>query len=559
MSRLQACRVCLAHHSHMYSILNGPLQEFYENITEIPLVVGDLWPTCICYICYHMMRKFKKFIDKSLKANDLLLQLISSESEVTTDTLNMIVKRQPDIAWNYSVSPMESIMHVDPEEANLEATFKVEKVKSESDLEEMQDQSETGAKLPKKHKLTNEMDKRNQLKSPTTEGNTPTEKEAQICNPNRIIEFQNKESLPEPYILNQIFKCNNENDNVVKDKHNKVTNHKETLICHICTKIFFCKRHLESHISESHTEISAVVYQNFTITNENCNYNYNENKSESNIGSVTTSNRGHSKNKRDSNKRRILNKFNMRDKRYDAMSNLHRHQIIHKGDKPYKCNICDKTFIQTSNLHSHQRIHTGEKPYKCNVCDKRFTTSGALHRHQRIHTGEKPYKCNVCDKRFTTSGALHRHQRIHTGEKPYKCNVCDKRFTHTSNLRSHQMIHTGEKPYKCNVCDKRFTQTNSLHSHQKIHTGEKPYKCNACDKRFTETSSLHCHQRIHTGEKPYKCNVCDKRFTHTTTLHSHQRIHTGEKPYKCNVCDKRFTQTSSLDRHQRIHTGEKTL
>ncbi|RVE41042.1 hypothetical protein evm_014306 [Chilo suppressalis] len=143
MSRLQACRVCLAHHRRMFSILNGPLQEFYENITEIPLVVGDLWPTCICYICYHMMRKFKKFIDKSLKANDLLLQLISSESEVTTDTLNMIVKRQPDIAWNYSVSPMESIMLIDPEEVNLEVTLKVEKVKSESDLEEMQDQSET--------------------------------------------------------------------------------------------------------------------------------------------------------------------------------------------------------------------------------------------------------------------------------------------------------------------------------------------------------------------------------------------------------------------------------
>ncbi|RVE41489.1 hypothetical protein evm_013861 [Chilo suppressalis] len=81
MSRLQACRVCLAHHSRMYSILNGPLQQIYEYITEIPLVMGDIWPTCICYICYHMMRKFKKFIDKSLKANELLLQLISSECE----------------------------------------------------------------------------------------------------------------------------------------------------------------------------------------------------------------------------------------------------------------------------------------------------------------------------------------------------------------------------------------------------------------------------------------------------------------------------------------------
>ncbi|RVE41474.1 hypothetical protein evm_013878 [Chilo suppressalis] len=74
-------RVCLAHHSRMYSILNGPLQKIYTNITEIPLVMGDKWPTCLCYICYHMIRRLHKFIDKSLKANKLLLQLISSDSE----------------------------------------------------------------------------------------------------------------------------------------------------------------------------------------------------------------------------------------------------------------------------------------------------------------------------------------------------------------------------------------------------------------------------------------------------------------------------------------------
>ncbi|RVE40354.1 hypothetical protein evm_014996 [Chilo suppressalis] len=91
-----------------------------------------------------MMKKFIKFIDKSLKANELLLQLISSESEITMDTLNLNVKRQPDIAWNFSLSPMESIMLLDPAEVNLEATFKVEKVKSESEFEDMQHQSETG-------------------------------------------------------------------------------------------------------------------------------------------------------------------------------------------------------------------------------------------------------------------------------------------------------------------------------------------------------------------------------------------------------------------------------
>ncbi|RVE47570.1 hypothetical protein evm_007768 [Chilo suppressalis] len=208
MSGLQVCRVCLAHHSRMYSILNGPLQKVFENIIEIPLVMGDKWPTCLCYICYHMIRKLHKFIGKSLKANELLLQLISSESEITIDSLNMIVKQQPDISWKFSMSPMESFMPLYPEKVKLEPTFNI--VKSETDVEEMQDQNETGEKLPKKGKLTNKMDKENQLKPPTasiiTEGNTATEIEAQLGNPNRITEFQNKESQITMDTLNMTVK-----------------------------------------------------------------------------------------------------------------------------------------------------------------------------------------------------------------------------------------------------------------------------------------------------------------------------------------------------------------
>ncbi|RVE45710.1 hypothetical protein evm_009618 [Chilo suppressalis] len=507
MSCLQACRVCLAHHSRMYSILNGQLQQIYENITQIPLVIGDIWPTCICYICYHMMRKFKKFIDKSHKANKLLLQLISSESEITTDTLNMIVKRQPDIAWNFSVSPMESIEHYavlcyDPEEVNLEATFNVEKVKSELDFEEMQDQSETEAKMPKKHKPTSEINKEKQLKPPTasraTEENTGIKNEAQIGDPNRITEIKSKDSLLKPNIFTEY---SYENNNMVKNKHNKVTNHRVTFICAICKNIFFCKKQLQSHISKSHTEITAITNQNYTMTNE-INL-IDKNKLGNNIGSAMTSNREYSINKRDMKK--------------------------DLKERPYKCNTCDKRFTHVSSLYRHQRIHTGEKLYKCNVCDKRFSRTGDFYTHQRIHTGEKPYKCNICDKRFTHVSSLSRHQRIHTGKKSYKCNVCNKGFTVSSYLAKHQRIHTGEKPYKCDTCDKRFTMSNNLSKHQRIHTDEKPYKCNICDKRFTLMDHLNKHQRIHTREKPYKCNICDKTFTQSSHLSTHKTTHTGKK------------------------------
>ncbi|RVE41282.1 hypothetical protein evm_014073 [Chilo suppressalis] len=402
-------------------------------------------------------------IEAQLGNPNIITEFQNKESEITMDPLNMTVKQQSDISWKFSVSPMESIMLLDPEEVKLEPTFNIEKVKSETDLEEMQDQIDTEANLPEKRKLTNEIDKEFQLNPPTAsrtnKENRGTKNEAQIGHPNRITEFKTDDSLSTPNIFTNSYK----NDNVVKNKRNKIINPKETFLCDICKNIFFCKNQLENHINKSHTEITTIANKNNTMSYE-INFNDNKIKLKNHTGSVTISNRGHSINKRDS-------KTDLKQ-------------------RPYNNSTCDR------------RIHSGEKPYKCNVCDKRFTDSGHLNRHRRIHTGEKPYKCNFCDKRFNQICNLSSHKRIHTGEKPYTCNVCDKRFTQISSLSKHQRIHTRETPYKCDFCDKRFNQMVHLSTHLTIHTGEKPYKCNVCDKGFTESGRLSTHQRIHTGEKP---------------------------------------------------------
>ena len=89
--------------------------------------------------------------------------------------------------------------------------------------------------------------------------------------------------------------------------------------------------------------------------------------------------------------------------------------------------------------------------------------------HEMVHTGEKPYKCLVCDYKCTTSSYLMIHERNHTGEM-FNCSRCDMKFFRKSKLTDHELTHDDPKPFKCSLCDKEYTARNGLTQHRiKVH------------------------------------------------------------------------------------------
>lgn len=411
----------------------------------------------------------------------------------------------------------------------------------------------------------------------------------------------------------------------------------DTLVCQQCDNEFETMRALRRHVEEEH-QLNKTAPLTLAELNHSCNGSTDLGGPEPVI-KIFPCKQCHV----NFNTLRALKEHSRFHQKVNSILSCKKKGKANKvvGKPRFKCSHCPMEFDKPSLCARHERVHTGERPYKCDQCNRGFSQKNSLVSHQKaIHGREKPYKCALCPYASSQKGNLRAHvRRLHLfayNEQQgdvHRCEDCSAVFRNVSSLTSHMskfhcdteqtdssLSHLLDKnsdtisvlnvngddsvlrdglnhkndilqkaleriglPLSDGGVDNSCQQRNGEQDKTKERTActttlvdrANPAKlvqyvveycmensvrwllCSDCPKRFKKPLDLVRHLRIHNCIMPYKCAICYKTFRLKSTLMSHLNSHNGTKAFECTVCNKKLASQASLGLHQRLHTGQR--
>ncbi|XP_059047319.1 zinc finger protein 658B-like [Achroia grisella] len=601
MARISMCRVCLTENVRMHVLTDTPLQGVYEKLTNTSLM-SDVKPITICYLCYSQLNKCWQFVEKSMKANELLTQILGSDVELTEKSLTTIDRQSYQFMYRLQVSPVE-YMSIDAENnltmvkeelgISYERNEEVIKCETVIDSPEKCNSQDSEDDVPL-HDISTKKRDRNRLRSSKILGET-------VCRSKKV------------------------DGSSLKIEESELNGNKRK------TEMGDCGD------DEEQTSQATELDMLHTDSEDEPLYNISNNKAKRQV--QTRSKKGTEQNR----KFKRVNKMEAREiiltKDQQLQELMERSKSLNFLNSPYKCDLCYKGFVDLRAYENHKEKHDERRGgHECGVCRLRYGSSRQLRAHAAASHARR-YACHRCDHRAHTANQAREHEKWHNGYT-YECQLCSHKFRKPTSYLTHMrkrhptehvcvtcgasfvgrhglLMHqskthgykknisdkadepatdrfcvecniqfasveawkwhvlssvkhklTGENSAVCGICDTKVSAADTR-AHLRRHLPAQPpppaprarLSCEQCGGNFVNRSKLQAHiKRVHLGLKYNKnivCEVCGKKCTSNASLRYHQRTHTGEKPYSCATCSKRFSDNNQLRIHTRTHTGER--
>ncbi|KAI5632278.1 zinc-finger double domain-containing protein [Phthorimaea operculella] len=457
MSKLTMCRVCLAVDVRMFAILDTPLQEMYEKITNIQFS-HDEKSHALCYICHSLFKKCHVLMTRALNADQILTQIAQSGIDINKLSQTPFIDRHScNLSDGYCISPIEhfSTIHIAESDTTV-LTDESGAVKNEDLIACKVEKSEPAAVdgTVKNIKENDEEFADNHYDQPETIPPSDTDSEDDVP----LQTFSNKskqERKTKPNVR-------------VKKKRKQPEEKAETgSISDFAKEIVLSK---EQQLLELVQRSTSLNYLNSPLK---CDLCY---------------------------------------KGFVDLRAYENHTAKHsKISGPHECEICKMRYSTQRQLRTHTLTSHSHR-YQCLKCSHQSHTANQAREHEKWHSGYT-YECKLCGQTFRkpTSYLTHMRKRHPT---QHVCNICGDSFVGRHGLLMHKSkTHRGDndkceeasEPASerfCTECNIQFASRDAWKRHilsSAKHTLLKEHspQCEICGARFPSSSGLELHLREH--------------------------------------------------------------
>ncbi|KAJ2937142.1 hypothetical protein O0L34_g19504 [Tuta absoluta] len=578
MWEIKACIVCFSTECVLYKIDKGPLKTEFYLVSGLKENDTNGMPQYLCVECTAYVKRFRKFRDKCKRSNFAFKELIRTNKQITSFTLEEINRESLKIAptrsyldlnkpyyetikykWEKSQFNRGSLQAVAiddlipvfcistlPEHDSPNKRVETDFIKVEIEPQEYEEEIANGS-INHSTYINNDDYHDSNTYDDEVEGDSK-EAEGTDLDPEygTMVPISTKEALA----VVEVYKLYGKGQYKCETCQRTFSNHKlfdihvrmhSQLIsgnhqCHVCKLFYKTEFVLKTHVNDKHS---------YKFICKKCpEVSFDRSSAKQHYAQVHI-------------KQNITGQFKRPS--WLKVRGIPKKGSLRKPPPPKKVFKLPKDFLDYTPVSQEDQYRLVqdrkstrnylEAMFKCELCFKGFREAVTYSNHMKKHDPavSGPLQCDMCKMQFRNQRQVYKHMRM-THLFKFNCSACNYTCYNKNQAHSHYKWHKNVT-FTCEFCNKVFTKASTRLTHIRV-KHPSTIICDICGHSFVSESGLYCHKKLaHSAEEiasseamkkdrtdPQYCADCDVQFLSATAFKTH--LGSSNKHASTNVSTK---------------------